>query len=174
MTAAEIRAHPKNPRIHSATQKAAMRAMMEKHGFLGALLLNERTGFLLDGHMRTDIADDNQEFTVLFCDLSPAEEEEVLLLLDPIGAMADYDQALTQALAAELDLDPELQAVIDPYLVGGRDPDAPETEPDHIELRPLSKAYVFISIPLDQWPYVSDMIDQLQMIEGVHIATSTR
>lgn len=172
MTAAELRAHPKNPRVHSAAQKAAMRAMMDKHGFIGALLVNERTGLMLDGHLRADISDDTQTFTVLFCDLDPDEEAEVLLLLDSIGAMADYDETLTRALANEVSLEPDLQAAIDPYL----SVDTPDRhlEPDRVDLRPLNKAYVFISIPLDQWPYVAELIDQLQMVEGVHIATSTR
>lgn len=51
--------HPKNPRQHPESQKAAMQAMLKRVGYADALLVREDADgalHLIDGEMRSEIA----------------------------------------------------------------------------------------------------------------------
>lgn len=53
--------HPKNPRQHPESQKAAMQAMLKRVGYADALLVREDADgalHLIDGEMRSEIAAD--------------------------------------------------------------------------------------------------------------------
>ena len=65
----------------------------------------KRTGLMLNGHLRQQIAAERGEkIPVLYVDLDPREEKLILASLDPIGEMAVLDEGQLAALLAELDL----------------------------------------------------------------------
>jgi hypothetical protein len=70
-------------------------------------MVNHRTGFVVDGHARVEEALTKGEamVPVLYVDLSPEEEVIVLATLDPIGAMADTDEAKLRELLADVAVD---------------------------------------------------------------------
>jgi len=76
--------------LHPEGQKSALQAVIEKVGIVGVPIVNQRTGRILDGHLRQDIFGD-MEVYVLYVDLSEAEEDIVLATYDPIGSMAEMD-----------------------------------------------------------------------------------
>lgn len=69
--------------------------MLSEVGLVQAVVVNERTGHLIDGHLRVSLALRSGQPTVpvIYVDLSPADEALVLATLDPIGAMAAADAA---------------------------------------------------------------------------------
>lgn len=83
--------NPENWRRHDARQRDAQTAQMAEVGWAGALLYNERTGKLLDGHMRKGLG--TAEVPVLVGSWTEEQERLILATLDPIGAMAQTDTA---------------------------------------------------------------------------------
>lgn len=96
-------ANPRNWRIHPRKQQDALEGVLEEVGWVGVVLVNKTTGFLVDGHARVRIALRRNEKTVpcAFCELTEAEEALILATLDPIAAMAVTDDALLGELVAE-------------------------------------------------------------------------
>ena len=52
----ELTPNIKNWRRHPENQRAALEGVIEEVGWAGAALYNERTGRLIDGHLRQDVA----------------------------------------------------------------------------------------------------------------------
>lgn len=92
-TRAELHGNPGNWRTHSEMQRTAMREAFDTVGWAGAVLFNERTGRLIDGHMRVDAAGDEEQIPTLVGDWSEDEERFILATFDPLGDMAEHDAA---------------------------------------------------------------------------------
>jgi hypothetical protein len=97
---AKLKANPANWRTHDATQREAIREILGAVGWVQRVIVNKRTGHVLDGHMRVEEALKEFEPTVpvVYVDLSVAEERRVLTLLDPVGTRAGVDKAKLRAL----------------------------------------------------------------------------
>ena len=91
----QLVANPANWRTHPGPQRDALRGSLSEVGWVQQVMVNRRTGFVVDGHARVEEALTRHEPTVpvLYVDLSPEEEALVLATLDPIGAMATRDDA---------------------------------------------------------------------------------
>lgn len=97
-----IKRNPLNWRTHPDAQRSAMTDLVASLGYVDTLLVNKRTGHLIDGEMRLDIADENGERTVpvLWVDLSPEEERLALATLNPMSELATTDpEQLSKLLA---------------------------------------------------------------------------
>jgi hypothetical protein len=103
----QLLANPKNWRLHGAAQRNALRGALDTIGWVQQVMVNRRTGFVVDGHARVEEAISRGEPTVpvLYVDLSPEEEALVLATLDPISAMADRDTAKLEDLLAGVTVD---------------------------------------------------------------------
>ena len=103
----QLLANPANWRIHPKTQQAALAGSLDTVGWVGTVMVNRQTGFVVDGHARVALAISRNEPTVpvLYVDLSPEEEALVLATLDPLGAMATADEAKLNELLAEVTVD---------------------------------------------------------------------
>jgi len=88
----ELEDNPKNWRQHPNQQLLALRDIIAEVGWAGALLYNERTGRLIDGHARKKIARKGEKLPVLVGSWTEEEERKILLTLDPIGSMAAADR----------------------------------------------------------------------------------
>jgi len=93
-------AHPGNFRIHPSNQQKALEGSIGKLGFIRSVTVSQRTGTVIDGHLRVILALRNQEPTipVEYVDLTPEEENEALLLLDPISSLANTDREKMEEL----------------------------------------------------------------------------
>jgi DNA modification methylase len=103
----QLVANPANWRIHSGAQREALRGSLNTVGWVATVLVNRRTGFVVDGHARVEEALSRHEPTVpvLYVDLDPDEEALVLATLDTIGAMATADTAKLEELLAGITVD---------------------------------------------------------------------
>ena len=102
--ASQFVANPANWRVHPQNQRDAMRGALNEVGWVQRVIVNRRTGYLLDGHERVWQALQNGDAPVPYVevDLDEAEEAYVLATLDPIGAMAQADKEQLDALLREV------------------------------------------------------------------------
>ena len=89
--ASELLSHPKNWRWHPQAQRDALRIMLDRVGYVDAVIARETPGglMLIDGHLRTGLTPD-AEIPVLVVDLDESEADEVLATLDPLAAIRYY------------------------------------------------------------------------------------
>lgn len=101
--------HPKNWRKHPKGQAAALEGAIEEIGWIQDIIINQRTGRMIDGHLRAELAIKNKEkiVPVKYVDLSEEEEEKALLTLDPISMMAEADKDRLSALLQNITSDNE-------------------------------------------------------------------
>ncbi len=110
--------NPDNWRRHPKGQMKALKTILASDvGWAGALLFNETTGRLIDGHARKDAVDPKAVVPVLVGRWTPEQEMKILATLDPLGAMAMPDTDALESLLADVDLDgkgmEELSALLD-------------------------------------------------------------
>lgn len=125
-------AHPDNWRTHSLEQESALLGVLEKVGWVRDVLVSERTGYVLDGHLRVRAALGKGDATpVPFSTVDVTEDEEALILstLDPLAGMAGRDEQVLGRLLADL---PEDMAALAAAVHADRPvpvPDEPATAP---------------------------------------------
>jgi hypothetical protein len=101
LDADDLRANDFNWRSHPAAQENALRDVLAEVGWAGALLYNERTGRLIDGHLRKKVAA-GQRVPVLVGNWDEGQEKKILATLDPIAAMATADRDRLDALLRDV------------------------------------------------------------------------
>ena len=126
-------ANPANWRTHPVSQQKALAGALKTVGWVQQVLVNQRTGYIIDGHARIALAIERGEPTVpvVYVDLDPDEERLVLATLDPLAAMAERDDAQLRALLAEIEVeDAGLLALLGD--LAGHEPKAGLTDPDDV------------------------------------------
>ncbi len=105
----QIMFNPRNWRIHPLSQQDALKGVLEEVGWVQQVIVNKRTGNLIDGHLRCQLAarEGAQTIPVVYVDLSEEEEALVLATLDPIAAMAATDKAKLDELMRAVQSDDE-------------------------------------------------------------------
>jgi hypothetical protein len=91
--AADLVPHELNPRRHNDAQRDALLALYGAVGFARSLLAYELPDGrlkLIDGHLRRDL-DPIMEVEVEILDVDDAEARALLLSIDPLALLADYD-----------------------------------------------------------------------------------
>ena len=129
----QLLANPANWRIHPKAQQDALAGALDQVGWVQQVLVNQRSGFVVDGHARVALALSRGEATVpvLYVDLEPEEEALVLATLDPISAMATRDDEKLRSLLAEITVDDAgLLALLRD--IAGNDRRAGLTDPDDV------------------------------------------
>lgn len=104
---AELMPNPQNWRKHPTQQQVAMRQTLEAVGWIQEVIVNKTTGRLIDGHLRVETALRNKEqrIPVKYVELSEDEERVALATFDPVGAMAETDAAVLEALQQSVEMD---------------------------------------------------------------------
>lgn len=113
---AQLLANPFNFRVHPRRQQEALQGAIEEIGYLRSVTVNQRTGHIVDGHMRVMLALARNEplIPVEYVDLSEHEERLALATLDPIAAQAATDREHLDALLRDIDTaSPTLQRELD-------------------------------------------------------------
>jgi DNA modification methylase len=103
----QILANPDNWRIHPEQQQRALTGTLEDIGLIQQVIVNQRTGRLIDGHLRVTLALRSGQPTlpVLYVDLSESEERLALASLDTITGLAATDSAALQRLIGGITTD---------------------------------------------------------------------
>lgn len=102
--ASELEMNPKNWRRHPKRQREALGKILDQVGWAGAVLYNETTGRLIDGHLRRELAG-NELVPVLIGQWTEEQEQLILATLDPIGAMAGTEHAILESILRQVEDD---------------------------------------------------------------------
>ena len=138
----QLLANPRNWRIHPKAQQDALAAVLDQVGWVQDVIVNQRTGHVVDGHARIALAISREEPTipVVYVDLDEHEERLILASLDPLSAMATTDTDAMRELLAEITVDDAaLLAMFEK--VSPRRPQAGLTDPDAVPEAP-EQSYV--------------------------------
>jgi|GEM_PF-1208914 len=111
--------NPLNYRQHPEDQRDAVRKMLGMIGWVDEVLVNKRTGNLIDGQARIEEAlkqDPEQLIPYAEVDLTLAEEKAVLATFDPMTGMAETNPEILEQLIQDVtstipDLDELLQSL---------------------------------------------------------------
>lgn len=97
---AQLLSNPKNYRIHPKEQQTALLAVLDRVGWVSQVMVNRRTGFVVDGHSRVLLALRREEKSVpvTYLDLSDEEEAIILATFDQTTGMAATDAAKLREL----------------------------------------------------------------------------
>jgi hypothetical protein len=98
--AGDLVAHELNARRHPQMQRRALQALYAEVGFARSLLAYELPDGrlkLIDGHLRRDI-DTDMLVDVEVLDVNDEEARKLLLSIDPLAALADYDHGTLDEL----------------------------------------------------------------------------
>lgn len=112
----QLLANPANWRTHPGSQAVALRGVLREVGIVQNVIANERTGYLVDGHLRVmeALKAGQPSIPVTWVDLSPEEEALILATLDPLAAMAGTDPAQLEALLHDVSTgENDVQAMLD-------------------------------------------------------------
>jgi DNA modification methylase len=144
----QLLANPANWRTHPKAQQQALAGVLDQVGWVSAILVNRRTGHLVDGHLRVELAITRGEASVpvSYVDLDADEEALVLASLDPLAAMAGVDDEKLRALLADVSVDDEALGAMLARL-SAPEPKAGLTDPDEIPAPPDEA----ITKPGDLW-----------------------
>ena len=102
----QLLANPQNWRLHPKPQQDALAGVLDQVGYVQRIVVNRRTGHIVDGHLRVELAISRREPTipVLYVDLSEDEERLILAALDPLAAMAATDSDALASLLAGIEV----------------------------------------------------------------------
>lgn len=105
----QLLANSRNWRLHPKVQQEALTGVLDKVGWVSGVIINKRTGFVVDGHLRVSLALRRHEPTIPVQYIDVTEEEEMLVLatLDPLAAMAVSDTDKLGELLEQLGDQPE-------------------------------------------------------------------
>jgi hypothetical protein len=101
---ADIVPNAANWRMHPKLQADALSSVLAEVGYVQQVVINERSGLLVDGHLRVALATQHGEASVpaVWVDLDDDEERLILATLDPLGAMAETNRDALAALLNDL------------------------------------------------------------------------
>lgn len=103
---ATLEKHPDNWRTHPQAQRDVMREALDALGWLQRVVVNRRTGRILDGHMRVAHAlEVGEQVPVVYVDVPESEEATVLATFDPVASMAGIDKRALARVLASVDVD---------------------------------------------------------------------
>lgn len=120
----QLLANPKNPRIHPSRQQKAMFEILARFGWVSDVIVNQRTGRVIDGHLRISLAiTHGQTVPVTYIDVPESEEDGLVAVYDAIGTQAVLDPDLYADLVENFeDPGPALAKLFEDMLPTKADP----------------------------------------------------
>lgn len=102
--------NPLNYRKHPTAQKRVLTAMLKEVGYVQPIMINQRTGRIVDGHLRVELAKEQNVKTlpVIYIDVDLIEERKLLSTIDPVAAMATIDQEVLNDLLLNISSESQL------------------------------------------------------------------
>lgn len=102
----QLLANPKNWRVHTDAQRKILTDVLSGLGWVQRIIVNRRTGRIIDGHLRVDeaIAHGQSTVPVTYVDVTEEEEEAILRTFDAVTSMAAVDTAKYRDLWASVDM----------------------------------------------------------------------
>jgi len=170
----QIQFNPRNWRVHPLNQQNALKGVLDEVGWVQEVIVNQRTGHLVDGHLRCQLAarEGAKTIPVKYVDLSEDEEALVLASIDPIAAMATTDREKLNELFQSINSDNEnVQRLISEiaekelqvYFPPEEKQKEPELKADH---------YIEIYCSNSEYQNISHMLAEWSQVDGIKINIS--
>lgn len=117
----QLLANPANWRIHPQHQEKALVEVLSGPGWVQTVIVNKRTDFVVDGHLRVATAISHGQLTVpvTYVDLSEQEEALILASFDAVTGAAIADEGALARVAAEAEPGVAVQAILNEILSDG-------------------------------------------------------
>ena len=163
----QLLANPANWRIHPKPQQDALAGVLDQVGWVQDVIVNQRTGHVIDGHLRVSLAISRQEpsIPVVYVDLDEAEELLILATIDPLSAMAATDREQLDALLREVSTgDAAVQAMLDQLAQDAEAAPGDATEDDATYSQSMESPIYEVTGPK---PAVADLYDETRTREMV-------
>lgn len=177
----ELKANPRNWRKHNKRQEETLDEVMTNVGIVQNIVVNKRTGLIVDGHLRLELASKRKQpfVPVTYIDISEEEEALIMSTFDPVGALAQTDNKLLKELTDTMsswtdNVGTMLNELLETTNVQMQENTAPMTPPPYVPITyedqqpkqavdkstnllgdPLSKTYK------DETAKESDLLDKL-------------
>jgi len=99
----QIFSNPRNFRLHPAQQQEELSDILKKVGLVQDIIVSKRTGYVIDGHLRLELAirENQPTVPVKYVDLEPQEENFVLSTFDGVTGHAVIDNKKLTELIKE-------------------------------------------------------------------------
>lgn len=174
--------HPDNWRLHPEQQKKMLEGLLQRHGKIDAIIAyrSEKYGGLviIDGHQRHGM---DETYPVLVIDVTDAEAAEILLTYNPLGEMSTTDTDSYRELLAAIDANAIEETIAIGLLaeqVLGESIIVSQEQDDatlkRVDVRaPARMAWTVIGIPIVDFGSVNAILEQLNIIDGVIIETTS-
>ena len=167
--------NPANWRRHGDKQLDALKGAITEVGWAGAMLYNERTERLIDGHARKKIS--KGKVPVLIGNWSEAEEKKLLATLDPLADMAEADAVKLESLLAEVGTDSAaIQAMLDGL---AEDSGIVAESDDDVELKqldptpPPKMTWALIGIPTVRFGEIAEIVETIAGLPEAIVETTS-
>jgi hypothetical protein len=103
--ASQLRPNAKNWRTHPPAQREVLQGVLAEVGYAGALIareLEDGSLELIDGHLRAETTPDAC-VPVLVLDVTAAEADKLLALMDPLAGLAETDRERWTSLVGQIE-----------------------------------------------------------------------
>jgi hypothetical protein len=142
----ELQANPRNWRVHNKRQEDTLADVLGEVGIVQNIVVNQRTGLVVDGHLRLALAtkQGQAEVPVTYIDVTEEEEAIIMATFDPVGSLAATDKQLLQNLLDTMPALPTWQEMFDtiipPVIPMDLPPLVPITYDNAAERQPVDKS----------------------------------
>jgi len=166
---------PYNPRQMTEEALARLDKSITKFGIVEPIIWNEKTGHIVGGHQRFKILQKKgiKKTEVVVVKLSPKDEKALNVMLNNPSAQGTFDLPILKDLLESLD-----DGEFDLGLTGfdGNEIEQMMTaihqEPEEIEIKPYNKIHVLISMEINQYPDVQELLQKIKEIPGIEYEQS--
>jgi len=164
--ASEFLANPKNWRTHPQAQRAAVEGSLNELGWIDTVIVNRRTGFLVDGHERlwqALKAGEDTPVPFIEVDLSPEEEALALAVLDPIAGMATADRNKLDELMQEIQTGEDglmsmLSELAEQEGIGFTADEYADLDDENESLEGYQETNILITVPVKDLEYITEWL----------------
>lgn len=99
----QLMGHPENAKIHPLAQQKSMDSVLSRVGWIQNVIVNQRTGRILDGHMRVAMAiSAGEPVPVSYVDLNEDQERLAVATFDHIAVQSVLDDEMFGNLVAQI------------------------------------------------------------------------
>ena len=170
--ASDLLPHELNARVHGTAQREALRALLGEVGFARSTLayvadrhrpLGDAAPLtLIDGHLRREELADG-DVTVEILDVDDAEASKLLLSLDPMAALAGYDDAVLARLRETVSTESDALANLWASVADGQRAAERAMEEARWKDRPAKEE------PPDRWLVIIECADEKAQAEALRV-----
>lgn len=177
MKKSEIKGNPNNWRVHSKKQLGDLKNLINDKdiGWAGALLYNEKTHLLIDGHARLSIMGENDDIPVLVGSWDKDQESKILATLDPLCNMAETDIDMLSLILDDIKDIGDISVLKE--LQENISKDDIEKKINEVEINDIKEepyTWTLIGCKLSDYGKISELINNIETIAEITVRSTEK